>query len=375
MARPQVVVNVLAALPRRGAASATGTAVLVFAGGSGVTTPVRCLKATDASSAYGPTAQAASFAASVGDALALGAPEVIAVRVAGTAAEVTEEQWAAALDQVTEDFGASAQVAIPGVSTQAAHDALLGHAAAYPSRTVFLDGAVDADADELAAIATAYDEAPAAMRAALVAPWVVFPAAANTTRLQPGSVVAAGLAARGDAIVGHTNHAPAGDQGRGAGVVTGALRPATEFTGTELDALHDAGVSVIRQVLGRPTLYGWRSLSSDERYRQLNSGRFAGQLAAGVHTVCEAFLFRQIDGRGHLFAEVDGALRGYLLPLYTAGALYGDLPGDAFDVQVAPLNTPDTIRAGELHAAIAVALTPHTERVVINVVTRIAQEA
>lgn len=374
MARPQVVVNVSAALPRRGGPTATGTAVLAFAGSSGPTTPVRCFKAADAG-VYGATAPATSFAASVGDALALGAPEVIAVRVAGTAADVTEADWTAALAQVTEDYGASAQVAIPGVSTEAAHDALLAHAAAFPSRTVFLDADPDATAAELEVIASGYADEPAATRAGLVAPWVTFPAAAGATRDEPGSVVAVGLAARGDSIVGHTNHAPAGDQGRGAGVVTGALKPTATFTATELDTLHEAGVSVIRQVLGRPTLYGWRSLSSDERFRQLNAGRFAGQITAGVRSVAEQFLFRQIDARGLLFAELEGGLRGYLQPLWNATALYGDTAADAFDVQVAPVNTPDTIRAGELHAAVEVALTPHTERVVIDVVTHIAQEA
>lgn len=374
MARPQVVVNVSAALPRRGDPTATGTAVLLFAGGSGATTPIRCYTAADAA-VYGNSAQATAFAAAVGDALALGAPEVIALRVAGVAADVTESAWTAALNLITDEYGPSAQVAIPGVATTPAHNALMAHAAANPSRTVFIDAAPDATATALATLATSFAASAGAPRAALVAPHVTFPAAANATRTVPGSVIAAGLAARGDAVVGHANNAPAGDQGRGAGVVTGGLAPTAVFTNAEMDTLHEAGVSVIKQRLGVPTLYGWRSLSNDERFRQLNAGRFSGQLASGIGAVMNQFLFRQIDGQGLLFSEVEGALRGYLLPKWAQQALFGATAADAFDVQVRSVNTAATIKAGEVHAAVAVRLTPHTEKVVIDVVTNIAQES
>lgn len=370
MPRPQIIVNVTAALPRRGAPTATGTAFFAFAGATGPTDPVRCLSAADAEAAAAP----ANIVSWVGDTLAEGAPEVIIVRADAVDAQaVTEPEWTTALGKFNDAYGVG-QVAIPGVSDAAAHAALLAHAEST-GRTVLLDGAVDATATELATAATGVAAAAGATRAGLIAPWVTVPAPAGTTRDVPGSVMAAGLVARGDARVGHTNHAPAGSHHGGAGEIRRGRGVTATFTNAELDTLHDAGVSVIRDIRGVPTLYGWRSLSDDERFRQLNAGRMAMQLEVGLHALNEQFLFRQIDGRGQLFAEVEGAQRGYLLPLWAADALYGESADDAFDVEVAAVNTPETIAAGELHTAVEVALTPHTERVVIDVVTSIAQTA
>lgn len=367
MPRPQIVVNVTAALPRRGAPTATGTAFFVFAGATGPLEPVRLISQSQAVDAGVP----ATVATWVGDALAQGAPEVIAVRADALDSQaVTETEWAAALDLLVDGFGPG-QVLIPGVDTPAAHNALIAHAETS-GRTVLLDGAATAGADDLQLIAASVAATAGAERAGLIAPWVTMPGPAGTTREVPGSVVAAGLAARGDARVGHANHAPAGDE---HGLVRRGIAPTATFTNAELDDLHDAGVSVIRQRYGVPVLYGWRSLSDDERFRQLNAGRFSMQLGTGIHAAAEQFLFRQIDGQGRLFAELEGALRGYLLPLWNADALFGATADDAFDVEVAAVNTDATIAAGELHAAVEVKLTPHTERIVIDVVTQIAEGA
>jgi hypothetical protein len=369
MSRPQIIVNVTAALPRRGAPTATGTAFMAFAGAAGPTDPVVCRSAADATKATA-TGDIVNW---VGDALTEGAPEVVIVRAnAADPAAVTEAEWTAALGKFTDGFGPG-QVLIPGVSDPTAYAALVTHAAAT-GRTVLLDGAVDAAAADLVTAATGLAAGTGVERAGLIAPWVTVPGPVGTTRDVPGSVIAAGLVGRNDAIVGHANNAPAGDQGRNAGVSRQGRDVTVHYTNDELDDLNDAGVSVIRQQYGQPTLYGWVSVSDDERFHQLNAGRMSMQLGTGIYAACEQFLFRQIDGQGRLFAELEGTLRGYLLPLWNADALYGDTADDAFDVEVAGVNTPETITAGELHAAVAVALTPHTEKVVIDVVTSTAAQ-
>ena len=370
MSRPQIIVNVSPALARRGTPTATGTAFLVYAGATGPADPVVCLTQAAALAADVP----AGVAAWVGDALSAGAPQAVVARAAAVDANaVTEAEWTTALDTLGDEHGAG-QVLIPGVATAGAYAALLAHSAAT-GRTVLLDGAADDDAATLAAAATGLAAADGASRAGLIAPWVTVPSVGGATRDVPGSVFAAALAARGDAIVGHANHAPAGDQGRGAGVINAGKAVTAVFSNTELDTLNDAGVSVIRMINGTPTLYGWRSVSDDPRFGQLNAGRFSMQLGGGVFGACAQFLFRQIDGSGLLFAELEGALRGYLQPLWATGALYGTTADEAFDVSVADVNTPATIAAGEIHAAVEVALTPHTEKVVIDVVTTVAEGA
>ena len=43
------------------------------------------------------------------------------------------------------------------------------------------------------------------------------------------------------------------------------------------------------------------------------------------------------------------------------------------DVDVAGVNTTETIIAGELHSAVAVSLSPHTEQVVVDVTTKVVE--
>lgn len=368
MSRPQIVVNVTAAMQRRGEVTDTGTAFLVYAGASGPSTPTKCLSAADALAASVPAAQAAW----VGDALTQGAPAVYVLRAtAEDPAAVTESEWKTALAKLTVDLGPG-QVLIPGVATSAAYTALLFHANAT-GRTALLDAASDAAQSSISTAVAAIASADGAERAGLFAGWAKVRATGGGTRDVPGSVIAAGLAARGDARVGHTNHAPIFTHDGGAGVVVGGVGVTKTYTDAEVDTLSDAGVSTIRMVLGVPTLTDWKSVSDDDNFRQLNWGRTHMLLKSGVSALMLAFLGRQIDGRGQLFAELDGALRGYLLPLWQADALYGAEPGDAFDVDAYAPNTPTTIAAGELRAQVEVSLSPFTEKVVIDVTTSIAE--
>lgn len=368
MTRPEIVVNVVAALQRRGAPTDTGVAFMLYAGAAGSTDPVECYSKADATAASAPD----TVASNVADALNQGAPKVWLLRAdAADPAAVTEAEWTTAMDKLTDDFGPG-QVIIPGDASTAAHSALLAHADSH-GRCVLLDTEVDATATEIATLAASLSAAAGAENATLCAGWSTLPGPGGATRQVPASVITAGLVGRNDAAVGHANNAPAGDQGRGAGFVRGALGLATMFTDAEHDTLNDAGVSVFRSKQGQPQLYGWVSLSAEANFKQLNWGRMAMQLRTGIAERAEQFLFRQIDGQGRLFSELEGMLRGYLAPLYAAGALYGATAGDAFDVDVAAVNTSSTIAAGELHAAVEVSLSTHTEKVVIDVTTTIAE--
>jgi len=367
MPRPQVVVTITEVSPRRGLPTATGTAFFAFAasGGGATLQPARVVSRGQAAELFG----AAPVVDWVVDALLQGAPEVVVVRAAAAdAAAVTAGEWTAALDTLGAQFGPG-QVAIPGVATTAAHDALLAHAT-DTGRTVLLDADATPTVSEVEAIIAAQAAKPGASRAGLVAPWVVVPGAAGTPRQVPASVVAAGLAARGDAIVGHANHAPAGDQGRGAGVVRSATGLSVAFTDADLDDLHDAGASaIVRAPDGSVQLFGWRSLSDDPVYAQLNTGRTAMQLAAGITERMRRYLFQQVDGQGRLYAQVEGDLSSYLLELWDRDvpALFGATRDEAYDVQVAEVNTPQDRADGVLRATVAVKLTQHAERVLVDV--------
>jgi hypothetical protein len=371
MSRPQVIVTVRDAVPRRGADSVTGTAFLLYAGATGTETPVVCKTTTDATATSAP-AQVVQY---VGDALTQGAPRVVLLRAtAADPANVTQAEWATALGLLTDGYGVG-QVLIPGVTTSAAYAALLAHADAA-GRCVLLDCAPTFTRSALVTTATGLASAAGAERATIVTGAVLNGTAPGTTRTVPGSVIAAGLAARGDAANGHANNQPIAD----AGVVVGGVGVPTALSDADLDALHDVGVSCIIPFLdfnqGTTVieLGNWESLSQVDAFRQLNWGRFGMQIAVGAGSLLHQFIGKQIDGNGHLFAEVKAVLSGYLTPLWTAGALYGDTAADAFEVIVdETVNTPATIAAGEVHALVGIVLTPGAEKVYADVVTTIAQ--
>lgn len=368
MVRPQVSVNISGAAPSPSIATATGTLFLVYAGPTGPTTPTKVTSSEKAADAGVPDA----LATWIGDALAQGVADVIVVRAdAEDASAVTGAEWSAALDAITPSYGPG-QVTIPGVDESAAHAALLAHVAANPERVAFLDVAEDAEAGDIATTATSISASEGAERAALFAPWVLVPGV-GSPRAVPASIIAAGLAARGDAAVGHANNAPIFDQSRGAGAVLMGLGVAQPFTDTEVDDLYDAGVDVFRLENGVTTLTGWRSLAADGVWRQLNIGRLTTEVSARVGALMYQYLGSPLDGQGILFSQISGDITGYLLGLYAAGGLYGATADDAFSVTCDfTNNTAETIAAGEVHAHVEIAASTHAERITINIVTSLA---
>jgi phage tail sheath protein FI len=370
MARPQIIVNVTAALARRGAPTATGRGFLAYPSATGPAAPVVCLSEADALAAGVPATQAAW----VGDMLRAGAPDVVVVKFAAVSpAAPTQAEVALGLGLFSSDYGPG-QVIVPGVGTALVHAALLAHANTT-KRTAILDFTNTATASSITTSLAALAASPGAFSTAAAVGWPKLPIVGGGTREVPGSVIMAGLAGRADARTGHAGGVGAGDQGVGAGFVDTATGVSIAYTDAELDSIHDAGGSVFRTIRGTTQLFGWKSISSDARFKQLNAGRMTMQLDSGIRAGAEAFLFRPIDGQGKLYAELEGFLRGYLQPLWSADALYGATADDAFDVDVQGVNNATTVQAGELKAAVEVALTPHTEKVTISVVTTIAEGA
>jgi len=365
MARPQVVVTVAAAPSRRGISTPTGNAFIVYPSSTGVDYPVTF---TSAGAATGNVPAAA--AQHVADLLTQGAPSVTVVRAnvePANAAAASQATWTAALDKLTTASYGVGQVLIPGVASTAAHAALVAHVN-ETGRVALLDGEPDSTASELAAYATAVSNSPGAERAGLCAPYITVPGDGNTTRDIPGSVAAAGLAARMDGRVGHAGRAPAGTQEFGdAGRVYGGSDVTASFSDDDLDTLSNAGVNPFLVKNGGVFLYDWLSVSSDDRWSQLNFGRLAMQVTTGTADLLEQFLFRQIDGKGQLFAEVEAAIDGYLLGLYNNNALYGASSDDAYVVDVSGVTTVEDIQSGTIRCVLECAFSRAARRVVFNI--------
>jgi phage tail sheath protein FI len=235
-----------------------------------------------------------------------------------------------------------------------------------------LDAPATAPASEIATSAAALASSAGAERTGLIAPWVSVPGTGGPRQV-PGSIIAAGLIARGDGQVGHANHAPMFDQGRGAGSVRGALAASSVFSDADTDELYDAGVNVFRDVGGVITLTGFKALGGDPVWRQLNIGRLTMEVSARVSSLMYQYLGSPIDGQGILLSQIGGDVTGYLLDLYNRNALFGATPDDALSVVCDfTNNTPETIAAGEVHVDVAITAATAAEQIRINVVTALA---
>lgn len=365
MPLPGVTIDIVEALARPGAPTQTGTWFLLFSGGSGTNMPTLITDPNKVTAAYGVTAPVGVIRDYVSAAMREGASRVYTVR-AGTA---DAAGWTAALEALDPSYGPG-QVTIPGVSTTAAHDALIAHAGEHLERIVLLDADPAMSAPDLVTLAGTYSAELGAKRATITTGTATVTGPVNTTRVIPGSVYLAALIARGDARVGHANHAPAGRHDGGAGQVlsvpAGAALLSTVYTRPERDSLFDAGVSTFDTPQGTLTVEGFPSLDTDGVYRQLNVSRLLAQVYVDLNVTLGEFINTPTDGGGRKYARIESALVGYLLPLEDSDALYG-ANGSSFSVSVAEENTAADVSAAIIRAAVELYPTFATERIALTI--------
>jgi phage tail sheath protein FI len=284
-------------------------------------------------------------------------------------AEATETQWLAALELFAGHLGPG-QVSMPGRTTSTAQGNVLTHCEAK-NRTALLDGSDTATVGTLTSQATTLRALPTARYGGLFAPWVVIPGiTGGTTRTVPPSALVAGLTARSDANGGNPNEAIAGVE-HVARYASGVSQLA--WPKAERQALSEAGINVIRTSGGRPRPYDNLTLVNplvDSTWLQLSNARLNMAICSRSAAVAERHLFAQLDGQGIEIGKFNGDLVGeVLLPLYEDGVLYGVTAEDAFACETGPqVNTTETIGKGELHAALAVRMSPSAELVIIEVI-------
>jgi phage tail sheath protein FI len=127
---------------------------------------------------------------------------------------------------------------------------------------------------------------------------------------------------------------------------------------------------VLRDYLGGVRAYGARTLAdptSDPLWVFAPNARLFMAIRAKARVELERFLFRQIDGAGHLFTEVKSALTAVVAPYYDAGSLYGSTPDEAYNIDLSA-NTPTTIADGELHASLVLRMSPPAEDISLVVI-------
>jgi hypothetical protein len=287
---------------------------------------------------------------------------------------ITDTHWQAALDRISTDFGPG-QISFPGRTTSVAHAALGIHARQY-NRVALLDAPdvttkaalISAHDGYLTQLALGADALNAQRNSAMFGPWLKAPGIAlGSLRDIPPSPVVAGLMARSDGFGNTPNVPAAGENGR----CLFAVDVKASFIDADREDLNNAGVNIFRIIYGDVRLYGYRTLTdptSDPNYINLGNARLYMHVTALANEVAERYVFDQIDGRGIKINQYGGDLTGMLAPIYEKGSLYGSTPQEAFNVDVGPgVNTPDTIDANELHAVIALRMSPFAEVVILEI--------
>jgi hypothetical protein len=151
----------------------------------------------------------------------------------------------------------------------------------------------------------------------------------------------AGIIAKNDRETGNPNVAAAGINGRGPGSLLGVVDPRTAARRTTLSAT-GTQVNCAAVVDGLTVNYGFRSLAKltvIPHWWDLSGSRAIMALRARVASLDEQFVFAQLDGKGQTISRYDAAVKGVCKELYDLGALYGDTPSDAYQVDTGPAVT------------------------------------
>lgn len=275
----------------------------------------------------------------------------------------------AALNTIGPDAGPG-MVAIPGQPYSSVEAGIAAHCVA--NRRIGAVAAVSgASVSTVAAAARTLRTLQGADSVGFFYPWVRIPdGAGGLVTISPEGFVA-GIRARSILAAGGVMTAPFGEAGRSRFVVSAAATLSSD----DVDTLVDGAVNPIRNMLGGVRLYDWRSLSVDEaNWKFLSYRDMVNAIAAELADVFESFVGRNIDGRGHLFAEMENTATSIVEPYRRAGALYELRGGDGEIVDpgyatstASPINTPTSIQAGQAHIQVKVRPSPEAEQVVVGI--------
>lgn len=279
-----------------------------------------------------------------------------------------ETNIAASLDKFTRDLGPG-QVSVPGRTTAATRLAVANHALAT-NRIAILASTNTATVATLTGDATiASITEDAEERTSLWTPWItVAGLTSGTTRTVSPECLVAGSMARNDGDGVSQNQPSAGIYG----IIDEALDVAASFNEADRATLNVNGVNVLRKIYDGVRIYGYRTLAdptTNSQWVNLGNARLFMALEAVFDAVAERFVFREIDGQGHMFAELQGELTGEMLPYWQKGSLFGATPDLAFRVDTGPeINTSTTIANKQILANIVAIPSEFAEEVVLSMV-------
>jgi phage tail sheath protein FI len=302
--------------------------------------------------------------------VALGHPAPAPVKVeanayVGNSADRTGFGGLEAIDEVTmlcvpDLMAAHQRGALSVEDVKAVQLAMIAHCELMADRVAILDTPPGLNAQEVKnwrEDVTGYDSKYAAM----YWPWIkVADPVAGKQVFVPPSGHMAGIWARNDSTRG-VHKAPANE------VIRGAVTLELNITKGEHDQLNPVAVNCIRSFRGQGIrVWGARTLSSDPEWRYLNVRRLFNYVEKSILQGTNWVVFEPNDPK--LWDSVKRTVTMFLRRVWRDGALFGQLPAQAFFVKCDEENNPPENRdAGILTVEIGIAPVKPAEFVVFRI--------
>lgn len=280
--------------------------------------------------------------------------------------DTTFTAYTDALDLFLDSYGTGAVVC---PETHEINAELIAHANAYNRVALLHLEEAAADPADSAATLAAEDGSE---HAALYYPWVYIPTdVAGVTRLIPPTGFAAGKRALAHNQTGP--HQPYAGLISSARFVTGVEVDVNRTLGDSLDAGY---VNAVRLIANSIRIYGARSLSTDvDNFRFITIQDTVNSVVVEANASMEDLIFSVIDGRGGLFASIEGRLTAICERMKALGALYeaydnnGRLVDPGYSVKCdTSINTTAQLSEGTIKAQLGVRVSSVGDKIEVTIV-------
>lgn len=255
-------------------------------------------------------------------------------------------------------------MAVPGITDPNVQMTLIAHCENLGSRFAILDMPKNCNKiDDITNFRNVYDS----QYAAIYHPWLEVndPLDKKNTFIPPSGSVA-GVYARSD-NTGGVHKAPANE------VVRGCVGLSTPYNKGEQDILNPIGVNLIRAFPGQGIrVWGARTLSGDSSWKYVNVRRLFIYIEETIKANTNWVVFE--PNTPELWNRVRNTIEGFLLTLWSEGALAGDSASEAFFCEIgASTMTKDDIDNGRLICVIGVAPVKPAEFVIFRITQKTSE--
>ncbi len=196
---------------------------------------------------------------------------------------------------------------------------------------------------------------------ALYYPWLCINGPGDSPLMVPPSGHIAGVFARTDAQKG-VHKAPANE------VLGGVLDLERTLNDTEAGQLNELSVNVLRRIPNRGfRIWGARTLATSTQWRYVNVRRLLLFIEESIQEGTQDAVFE--PNNPALWQTVKRQVTDFLTRVWSDGALFGNTPGEAFQVRVdEELNPPAQIALGVLTLEVKLRPTTPAEFIVFRII-------